>query len=554
MDDLRTTLLTLSPDDRRDLGRFLQRQQQRAAGRLDSRLYELLLSAREYRTEQLITKLYPDEPNPVAYYALRKRLMRHLTEFLLLRQNRLDPTAAASVRGQLTLAQYLFDVGIPRLAWATLRKAEKLARTNEQFEPLNAVYNLQIQQAHTPYAEPLPDILARRHANKKAADEEERANIADSLLRKRLHDARTELRSRTVSSAQEVSPFEEMVQQVLREYDLQEAFARSPSLLCRLMGIARSAMLMRGDFRQFAGFLQRCYHLMERRHGFRPAHRRYQLRLLYMLAHAYYRARQFEESVACLAQGRAVLSDSPQRQNAEFGPRYTLLLAANLAFLSKNAESIALLQHALHATPPLSAAAELTARLQLAFHYFAGSQFGQANQTLISIGHTDHWLEQHMGLEWLLAKVLSEMLVQFELGHDELGLARLRAIERLLCERFPAPEAAAPATPDAPVPSEQCGPAAGGPFQYVLRYLALVRELIQRPHPGRRASEDFLAAIDGLTAVRPHRRDDLQVRSFYSWLRARAQGRPFYEVLLEVTNGSDAHEKSPDGEPSGLPE
>lgn len=189
MDDLRTTLLTLSPDDRRDFGRFIQRQRRKVAGRLDSRLYELLTRAKALKPEQLVAQLYPDEPNPVAYYALRKRLMRHLTDYLLLRQRQLDTTAAATVRGHLTLAHYLFEAGIPRLAWNTLRKAEKLGRESEQYEQLNAVYNLQIQHAASPHAEPLDEILPRYRANKKAADEEERANIADSLLRQRLRES-----------------------------------------------------------------------------------------------------------------------------------------------------------------------------------------------------------------------------------------------------------------------------------------------------------------------------------------------------------------------------
>ena len=155
MDDLRTTLLTLSTDERRDFGVFIQRQRRKTNGRLDSHLYELLVQVKELKPEKIIDKLYPDEPNAVAYYALRKRLMRHLTDYLLLRQRQLDTTAAATVRGHLTLAQYLFEAGIPRLAWNTLRKAEKLGRESEQYEPLNAIYNLQIQYASSPHDEPL---------------------------------------------------------------------------------------------------------------------------------------------------------------------------------------------------------------------------------------------------------------------------------------------------------------------------------------------------------------------------------------------------------------
>lgn len=508
MDDLRTALLTLSPDDRTEFGRFLQRQRQRVAGRQDVRLYELLTGP-ALAPAALVARLYPAGPNAVAYYAVRKRLLLHLTDFLVLRQRQHDATAAAAVRGHLTLAQYLFGAGVPRLAWGTLRKAEKQARDHEQYEALNAVYNLQIQHAGTPHAEPLPDVLRRRHANKKAADEEERANIADSLLRHRLREARTQGRP--------AAAFDAIVQEILAEYDLQEAFARSPSLLCRLLSIARSGMLVRRDFASFAPFAERCYGLMARRHGFAPAQRGYQLRLLYMLAHALYRTRHFTESVRYLEQGRAVLADGG-RPLAEFGPRFTFLLAANYAFLQRNAESIALLEGALRAAPALPALDALTARLQLTFHYFAEGKFQKANHVLLRLGRTDHWLEQHMGLEWLLNRNLGELLIHLELGSADVALGRLRAIDRSLRERFPAGPGGAPA--------------AGGPYRYVLGYLALVHEILEDPTVARGPA--FAQKVARMPDFWPLEREDLQAQSFYAWLRARMLGRPYYEVLLEV--------------------
>ncbi|MDQ2769684.1 MAG: hypothetical protein M3Y54_04195, partial [Bacteroidota bacterium] len=438
MDDLRTTLLTLNIDERRDFGVFIQRQRRKTNGRLDSRLYELLVQAKELKPEQIISKLYPDEPNAVAYYALRKRLMRHLTDYLLLRQRQLDTTAAATVRGHLTLAQYLFEAGIPRLAWNTLRKAEKLGRESEQYEHLNAVYNLQIQYASSPHAESLDEVLPRYRLNKKAADEAERANIADSVLRQRLRQSRGKDRV--------LVPADDILREVLAEYDLLEAFARSPSLLSRLMSITRNAMLVRRDFAAFAAFIERCYKLMERRHGFAPAQCGHQLRLLYMLAHALYRSRRFAESVGYLAQAQALLASGPGRQFGEFAPRFTLLLAANYSFLQRNSESIELLDALLRNPKPLAQNDELAVRLQLTFHYFAEGKFAKANQVLLSLGRTDHWLEQHLGLEWMLNRNIGEMLIQVELGNTEVALGRLRALERIIREQLPA----VPATDDAP--------------------------------------------------------------------------------------------------------
>ena len=519
MDDLRTTLLTLSADERRDFGVFIQRQRRKATGRLDSHLYELLVQPKVLKVPQLIAKLYPDAPNAVAYYGLRKRLMRHLTDFLLLRQRQLDPTATATVRGHLTLAQYLFETGIPRLAWSTLRKAEKLGRESEQYEPLNAVYNLQIQYAGSPHALPLDEILPRYRLNKKAADEEERANIADSLLRQRLREARARGRA-TV-------PVDAMLQSILAEFDLQEAFARSPSLLSRLMSIARSAMLVRRDFSAFAAFIERCYNLMERRHGFAPAQRGHQLKLLYMLAHALYRSRRFAESMAYLEKGRAVMSATPGRQHSEFGPKLTFLLAANCAFQHRNAESIALLEGILRNAQALSTTDDLTVRLQLSFHYFAEGQFAKANHTLLSLARTDHWLEQHLGLEWMLNRNIGEMLIQVELDNPELALGRLRAIDRTIREQFPAvPADAATATEAGPV---------GGPYHPVLVYLGLVRESIEHPEALHR--RDFATRVASLPPFLSQEREDLQVLSFYAWLLARTVGRPYYEVLLELAAG-----------------
>ena len=511
MDDLRTTLATFAPDERKEFLQFLRRQGRKQKDRLDTRLCELLLHPRAYATAGLLARLYPDGPNPVAYYALRKRLLRSLTDFLLLRQRQQDPTATAAVRSLLILASYLFETGVPRLAWNTLRKAEKAGLENEQYEVLNTVYNLQITQAHHGCADELADIIRRRNLNKKAADEEERANIADSLIRQRLRQLRTKGRLGET--------FDVVLREVLCEYDLQEAFARRPALLYRLMSIARNAMLVRRDFASFAPFVRRCYHLMERRHGFAPAQRQYQLGLLHMIAHALYRSRRFAETMPYLEQMRELLAASPRTHHADMRARHTFLLAATYAFLRRNTESIQLLETVLR-DPKLPPAEEMTARLGLAFHYFAEGQFGKTNQVLISIGRSDHWCEQHMGLEWTLNKHLGEMLTQLEMGHSELALNRLRAIDRLVRERSAEGEA--------------------GPYGYVLGYLARVREIIEDPAVAARPA--FAERVRRMPASLPLEREDLQAISFYSWLHARMVGRPYYDVLLEVAGAAPAAE------------
>ena len=114
------------------------------------------------------------------------------------------------------------------------------------------------------------------------------------------------------------------------------------------------------------------------------------------------------------------------------------------------------------------------------------------------------------------------MLVQLELGNPDQALARLRASERRLHEQFPAAAATAEAPPT-PL---------GGPYHTVLNFLGFVREIIADPAVAR--TPDFAARVARIPAFLSGEREDLQVISFYAWLKARVLGRPYYEVLLQL--------------------
>jgi hypothetical protein len=87
----------------------------------------------------MIARLYPQKANPVTYYALRKRLMRHLTDCILLKRTEADYTAVSSIMGLISLAQYLIAARAGRIAWNILRKAEKLGLESEQYDLLNTL-------------------------------------------------------------------------------------------------------------------------------------------------------------------------------------------------------------------------------------------------------------------------------------------------------------------------------------------------------------------------------------------------------------------------------
>jgi hypothetical protein len=506
MDDLKTTLDTLDEEAKQALTAFIQRQKQKAF-RKDLELLHLLQLPKPLTSEQIIRKLYKNEPNPVAYYALRKRLMRHLSDFILLKRMAEDTTASAPIMGMLSLSRYLFEVRLDKLAWAYLRKAEKLAQTNEQFDLLNTIYNLQIEKAENEFADDLDLIISKRNENKLAADEEERANIANSIIHKRLRDVRKQ--------GSDVH-FGRIIQDVLREYSLSEAVSKRPALLYKLMSIARSAILAGKDFLSFEPYIIKQYHETEQQYGFSKANQYYKLSLLYMIAHVLYRNKKFTESVHYLEQLKAGLEGDGKGHFAHFYPRYTFLLVANMIFLHRNDDAIKLMEHLLHkAKLTLSTKDQLTAQLGLSFSYFTQGAFGKANRVLMSIKRSDKWCESKMGREWILKKNLGEMIIQLELGNIDLTLNKIRSIERVFKDLLQQPV-----------------------YSNVSRFMELIKFLIDNPQAV--TTPAFMQHVEEKLAYTTFERTDIQEISFYAWLKSKMYSRSYYEMLLELGSGADA--------------
>ena len=504
MDDLKLTIETLTEEDRRELATFIRRQKKKKS-RKDLDLYRLLQQQKKYSAEELIKLLYPDAPNPVAYYALRKRLQRHLTDFILLKRMEEDITAASPITGLMSLANYLFDAGIDRLAWNHLRKAEKLAQANEQYGLLNAVYNLQIEKADSEYADPLDEIILKRNQNKLIADEDERANIASSIIN---------LRLRAVRQQGSSMHFNKIIKEVLQTYNLSEAVSQRPSLLYKLMSIARSAILARKDFLSFEPYIINQYQEMEQRQGFKKAHQYYKLRLLYMISHVLYRNKKFEKSVAYLEQLKAGMTTEGKSHAHLFMPRYTFLMVANLVFLNRNSEAISLMESMLNNSKiTLNTKDQLTAQLGLSFNYFTAGAYTKANRMLMSIKRSDKWCEDKMGRDWVLKKKLGELILQYELGNDDLVYSKLRTLERTYKDLWEDPM-----------------------YRNVKQFLVLIKLLMEQPDLVTKPA--FVQHVDNTLEFTTFRETDLQAMSYYAWLKSKMIQKPYYEVLLELAKNA----------------
>lgn len=501
MDNLKAIIRTMSNEDIREFRVFINRQK-RKKERKDLELFEILLEPTSYKPDEIIHKLY-GKRNKEAYHALRKRLIRHLTDFIVLKQMDDDTSASSSIMGMLSLARYMFEKNDHRLAWTYLRKAETAATNNEQFELLNTVYNQMIEEANSEYADDLNEIIRKRDVNKAHADEDEKAAIANAIIRQKLREVR--LQGASIN-------FDEIIERTYEEYGLKDIIHQRPKLLYNTLSIARSAILAKKDYYSFEPFIIGMYEDIKRERGFVKSSHFYKLSFLYVIAHTLYRNKKFEDGLRYVEELGAALEEFNRSHYNVFYTRYVLLLAALKSFTGHNQESVQLLEEFIaEEKHHLNTRDYLNAKLNVAVYYFQQTDYRMANRWLMDIHHTDRWLEKKMGKEWVFKKGLIEVIVQYEMGNEDISLNRIRSIERYFGNLFNTKT-----------------------YRRAKLFMQYVRAFIKDPLVA--SDEDFKSKVHDTLVIVDREQEDIQAMTFYAWLKAKLSGQPYYEVLLELVN------------------
>jgi len=499
MDKIKEIIRTLEVDDVREFRSFIQRQKKKK-NRKDLDLFEFLLKNEADKPAVIAKEI--GVPNKEAYYAVRKRLLRHLTDFIVLKRMDDDPTASSSIMGAISLVRYLFSKKADELAWHYLLKVETLAESHEQFGLLNNIYLLQIRNVPSKHAPDVQSMIEKYKSNRILLDEDERVLFAHGIIRQRLHERRIEGK---------IINIQRTIHKVLLEYDLADVVIKRPRLLYNIASIARSAAITMRDFRDFEPYIIEHYKSAEEKYGFSKHHHFYKLSLLYMTAHALYRNRKFAESKAWLEVYHNNILQYNRSHYNRFYPLYIMLLAAIRNFDGELDEAIQMHENLLDEKGlKLNTENKLTAILNLATYHSFKAEYDKTRELLWSMP-TDRTCEKNMGKEWLLKKNMIEMLAQYELGNDDIALNRIRAIERYFDEFIRRPQNV-----------------------YVKDFLTFIRNYINNPDFIRPDNfYELLTDKFGEYSEKYHSTIDM---SFYCWLKAKVFKRSYYEMLLEQMN------------------
>jgi hypothetical protein len=497
MDRLTIISKSLSDEEKRAFRTFIQRFRHRK-DRKDLELFDWINKG-VVDHESHMQKLY-GKRQQTAYHALRKRLVRHLSDFILVNSMESDVSGASVGISWYYLAKHLFDHHQEDLAHYYLNKAEKAAATGEQYELLRTVLNLKIEQAATHPDVDLDALIKRHRKYALLANAEERARMANSLVRQEMERYRLEGKRIDIDL---------LVNRVLESYQLRDAVTLSPRLLYNLVSMARSAILVRKEFHSFVPFVTEYYNKMLEQGGFKKKNRFYQLGMLYMLAHTLFRVRHFGRAKNYLLEMEYLLSDGTRAEHLQYHAKYLQLMAAVHAFTGNPAEGAKLLQDELAANKDIEPFDKLNMKASLGVYSFQAGDLSGAHDALLGIYHSDQWCTKVMGVEWVFKKTLMEAILFVELDEVDLAESRIRSAERNFSKLLADPA-----------------------YSRAKQFLRLVSAAIFKPLELQ--TEAFAERVKKQIQFVPAEEEDLQSMAFYAWLKSKMQNRDYQDVLLEL--------------------
>ena len=504
MDELHQIVHSFSATEQREFRQFIQRNRYKNARR-DLDLFNSVVNTTDRQSKNVYAEIYQGARSRNAYHSLRKRLVKHLHDFIYIKRTESDDSPKSEISKNITLALALFDQQLEPLAWKYLRRAEDLAEEGELSQQLVQIYDLQIKHYNQQHVDRSIDkLVARRLKAAKFAEEEDRLQIIGSLVKQELDKVKMEGKE---------TDLQKIIDRLFVRFDMDDAIFNRPRLLYDFVLLTRNVVLAEKRFYSFESFVLNSYNRVAKA-GFFENKSAEHLTMLYIVSHTLYRNRKFDAAIDYLSEMDGMMRVVSKGLVNRFNARCYMMHAACTNFSGRLKESIAILESLLESGIK-SNQDQLNAKLNLSIYYFQLKDYRRAHRTLVSIGHTDRWCEKTMGVEWLLKKNLIEVFFLYELGKTDIAYDRIAYLERSNKELFKTKK-----------------------YQRVSVFLKLIRQIID--HPADVNSPEFLDRVENSFVWVNIAEEDLQAVSYYAWLKSKMQRRDFYDVLLELIGIQEA--------------
>jgi len=467
------------------------------------KLFRILAKNPKTQRAELMNAFY-DVPNRNGFDAIRKRLIRLIEQQIILWMA--DPTKSqlGCILSNMMISEFFLPREADQLMQVYVTDAEKLALKNQHFDVLDGIYSYQIRHEHL-VGISRKEINLKRLKNTPFFEKKRLLETANSDIRNELELAK---KNGDVLNAKEIS------NRVMNRLKLSEAEMNIPQFQFSQLSLIRNGLKSTKEYDQLEPLIIERYDRLIKANAFQKEDAQHQLGFLYMLAHVNFRNRKFDTAMAYTLEMESLLDLDTISFNNHF-LKCNSLLASLYSFTGNNIKGIEILEEALEDNAGSWFMSErLNMELNLVVFYFQSKDYKKSNRLLNRLEREYVNNIPRMGVEWSFKKDLIRLIVLLEIEDQDRAISfrnQMKDTYRKFLKN--------PRYRDAAMF-----------FNYIGK-VALNSDVVK--------SKQFRLRVKSAAESWTQLKSDIQAVTFFCWLKAKIQGREYYEVLVKELNADE---------------
>jgi len=479
---------TLSKEERIGFIQYLKHKNRRG----DVKNIQLFKLIEAGNAVNLDVKIY-GKPAKNAYHALSKRLQDALIDFVASKSFDGEASEELEILKLLLASRIFFECSQYRVAFKTLKRAEKNALELDLYGILNEIYYTKIQYLHLDDSLVLQEVIEVSNTNMKFFQKEHQLNMVYASIKEGLKNTK----NKTIN---------DIVSEAFLNFDVKMDSSLTYKSLYQLMSITSTVAKEKSNYYDIVPFMVEAYDVLHRKKNTADKHLFYHIHILEMMATNSFRNKEFNVSMKFINQMELEMQKREGKYYKVFVDRLVVLKALNYNFTGMHTNAIALLQQ--------STGDSLDAKLVLIMCQFQQGNCSEAYTVFKKLNHSDAWYLKKKGRIWVLKKNILEILILIELDKLDLVLMRLQSFKRKFEKQL-----------------VEMGE------KRALNFIKVVRYYYENPKDVTSAT--FKEKVESSFDWVGPKKEDIFVMSFYAWLKAKMEQRNLYDITLELVKCND---------------
>ena len=495
MTDIKSIIDTLNTNEQLQFTNYLKQKNKRTDTK-NIQLFKLLASG-ETDTKFICQKLYKQQ-NKNAYHALRKRLFDSLIDFTanknLEDENSID---IQIIKYLLASRTFLLQNNL-KTAYKLLDKAERMADENSLFPILNEIYHTKIQYAPTYPEADLETLIQKQIENRKKHQLEDQLNMVYAKLKSVLNK---------INYDRKIINFEAVLRDTLKDSDIKLDESLSFKSLYQILAIVNISALVTTRYFEIEDFVLKSYAVLKQKKD-TEKQLYYQIHIVYIIANTLFRNKKFETSLLYIDEMEQLMQLKNKAHYKDFILKHTLVKSLNLNYNNQAGKAITITKETLSKKHP-NTEELLDLYLSLIMFYFQQNDFKNAKSVLSKFYHTDNWYIEKAGIDWVIKKNITEILLYIELEDDDLFYSRLKSFRRSYSSYLK-----------------------NSNHRRILQFLNFAE--FHYKNPNETSSTKFKEKVETAFVNKENHLEDVFVISVYAWLKSKIEKQPLYKTTLSL--------------------